>query len=101
MISQNIHLSSWDILYVGSRGSAVSTATGYDLNDRGIAVRVPVVSRIFSSPRRPDRFWGPPSPLQWVVAEFSPWGGGGGYSKWAGTLPHTTKMPIGKENLDL
>jgi hypothetical protein len=33
------------------------------LDDRGVGVRVPIGSRIFSSPRRPDRFWGPPSLL--------------------------------------
>jgi hypothetical protein len=46
-----------------SRDSLVGTATGYGLDDRGVAVRVPVGSRIFSSPRRPDRFWGPPNLL--------------------------------------
>jgi hypothetical protein len=46
-----------------SRDSVVGTATSYGLDDRGVAVRVPVGSRIFSSPRRPDRFWGPPSLL--------------------------------------
>jgi hypothetical protein len=41
-------------------------ATGYGLDVRGVGVRVLVgsrMSRIFSSPRRPDRFWGPPSLL--------------------------------------
>jgi hypothetical protein len=33
--------------------------TGYGLDDRGIGVQVPVGSRIFSSPRRPDQLWGP------------------------------------------
>jgi hypothetical protein len=46
-----------------SRDSSVGTATGYGLDDRGIGVGVPVGSRIFSSPRRPDRLWGPPSLL--------------------------------------
>jgi hypothetical protein len=32
--------------------------TGYGLDDRGVGVRVPVWSRILSSPRRPDRLWG-------------------------------------------
>jgi hypothetical protein len=32
-------------------------ATSYGLEDRGFGVRVPVGSRIFSSPRRPDRLW--------------------------------------------
>jgi hypothetical protein len=39
--------------------SVVGIATGYGLDDRGIGVRVPVVSRIFSSPRRPDRLLDP------------------------------------------
>jgi hypothetical protein len=46
-----------------SQDSAVGIATGYGLDDRGVGVRVPVESRIFSSPRRRDRLWGPPSLL--------------------------------------
>jgi hypothetical protein len=37
----------------------VGIAIGYGLNDREVGVRVPVESRIFSSPRRPHRLWGP------------------------------------------
>jgi hypothetical protein len=33
----------------------VSLATGYELDDGGVRVRVPVGSRIFSSPCHPDR----------------------------------------------
>jgi hypothetical protein len=44
-----------------SRDSSVGVATGYGLDDRGVVVRVKLESRIFSSPRRPDRNWGPPS----------------------------------------
>jgi hypothetical protein len=36
--------------------STVSTETGYGLDDRGVRVRVPVGSRIFSSPRLSHRF---------------------------------------------
>jgi hypothetical protein len=39
-----------------SRDSALGIATGYGMNDRGVGVRVPVGARIFSSPRRLDRF---------------------------------------------
>jgi hypothetical protein len=46
-----------------SYDSVVGIATGYGLDDRGIGVRVPVGARIFSSPCRPDRLWGPPSLL--------------------------------------
>jgi hypothetical protein len=43
--------------------SAVGTATGYGLDDRGVGVRVQVASRISSSPRRPDLLLGPPNLL--------------------------------------
>jgi hypothetical protein len=43
--------------------SVVGIATGYGLDDREVGDRVPVGSRIFSSPRRPDRLWVPPSIL--------------------------------------
>jgi hypothetical protein len=46
-----------------SRESVVGIATGYGLDDRGVGVRVPVFSRIFSSSRRPDRLWGQPNLL--------------------------------------
>jgi hypothetical protein len=38
-----------------SLDNAVGIATGYWLDDRRVGVRVPVESRISSSPRRPDR----------------------------------------------
>jgi hypothetical protein len=44
-----------------SRDSVVSIATGFGLDDRVFGIRVPVRSRIFSSPRRPDLLWGSPS----------------------------------------
>jgi hypothetical protein len=47
----------------GSRDSAVGIATGPGLDDHGIRVRVLVGGKIFSSPRCPDQFWGPPSLL--------------------------------------
>jgi hypothetical protein len=43
------------------RGAGI--ATDYGLDDQGVAVRVPVGSRIFSSPRHPDRLWGTPNLL--------------------------------------
>jgi hypothetical protein len=42
-----------------SRDSVVGIATSYWLGDRGVGVRVPARSNIFSSPERPDRLWGP------------------------------------------
>jgi hypothetical protein len=41
--------------------SAVGIATGYGLDDQGVGVQVPVGSRIFSSPSRPDWLWGLPN----------------------------------------
>jgi hypothetical protein len=46
-----------------SRDSAVGIATGYGMDDWEVGVRVPVGSSMFSSPRRPDRLWGPPNLL--------------------------------------
>jgi hypothetical protein len=51
----NRTLEGWD--------SSVGIATGYGLDNRGVGVRVPVGSRIFSSSRRPDQLWGPPNLL--------------------------------------
>jgi hypothetical protein len=46
-----------------SRDNVVGIATVYGLDDREVGVRVPVDSRIFSSPRRPDGLCDPPSLL--------------------------------------
>jgi hypothetical protein len=46
-----------------SRESAAGIAAGYGFEGRGVGVRVPVGARLFSSPRRPDRLWGPSSLL--------------------------------------
>jgi hypothetical protein len=47
----------------GNRHSSVCIATGYGLDDRGVGVRVPVESRIFSPQSSLDRLWGPPNLL--------------------------------------
>jgi hypothetical protein len=46
---------------IGSWDSVVGIATGYGLDDLGVGVGVPVGSRIFTFPFRPDRLWGPPN----------------------------------------
>jgi hypothetical protein len=46
-----------------SQDSSVDTATSYGLDDRGVGVQVPVGVRIFTSPDRPHRLWGPPNLL--------------------------------------
>jgi hypothetical protein len=57
---------------ISRRDSVVSIATIYGLDDREVGVRVPVGSRIFTSPNRPDRLRGPPNLLsngyRWVLS---------------------------------
>jgi hypothetical protein len=43
--------------------SVVGIVTGYGQDNQGVTVRVPVESRIFSSPWPSDRFWCPPNLL--------------------------------------
>jgi hypothetical protein len=54
--------------------SAVDIATGYGLHDRVVGVRVPEGAGFFSSPRRPDRLWGPPSLLPNGYRRLFLWG---------------------------
>jgi hypothetical protein len=57
------------------QGSAVGRETGYGLDDRGVGVRVPVVSRILTFPYRPDRLWfSIQPPIQWLPGALSPGG---------------------------
>jgi hypothetical protein len=49
--------------YNRSRDSVVGIATGYGLDNRGVGVRIPARTRIFTSPRCPHRLWGLPSLL--------------------------------------
>jgi hypothetical protein len=62
-LSYNFHIIGAFLIFIysilGSRDSAVGIVTGYGLDCRGVGVRVPVGSRILSSPRRPDQVWGP------------------------------------------
>jgi hypothetical protein len=45
----------------------------YELDNRGVGVRVPVGARIFTSPRRPHRLCGPPSFLfNWYSSGMEP-----------------------------
>jgi hypothetical protein len=70
ILSQLIPIHTSFLIFYGayiilsrSRDTSVGIATGYGLDDRGVGVRAPVGSRIFSSPRRPDRPWSPPNLL--------------------------------------
>jgi hypothetical protein len=55
------------------RDSTVGIATSYWLDDRGVRGRVPVESRIFTSPCHPDWLWGPPNLSDGYRGLF-PWG---------------------------
>jgi hypothetical protein len=56
-----VSLCIYTYIYIHSEREreTVGIATGYGPDDRGIGFRVPIGSRIFSSPRHPDRLWGP------------------------------------------
>jgi hypothetical protein len=61
-----------EYLYLLSFYRAVSIAISYGLDDREVGVRVPVESRIFFSPRRPDQLWGlTKSPIHKVPGALS------------------------------
>jgi hypothetical protein len=56
--------ASYSIFYLSQMVYGVlglyTIATSYGLDDRRVGLRVSEGSRIFSSPDRPDRLWGPP-----------------------------------------
>jgi hypothetical protein len=52
-----------------SRDSVVGIATAYRLDDRGVEVRVPVGSRIFTSP---PALRSTQPPIQWIPGALSP-----------------------------
>jgi hypothetical protein len=49
---------------------------------QGIGVRVPVGTRFFSSPRRPNRLWGPPTSYPMGTGGSFPWGKAAGAWSW-------------------
>jgi hypothetical protein len=57
-----------------SRDSAVSIATGYGLDDRGVRVRVPVELRIFFPPHHPWAFGAHPASYPMDTGALSPGG---------------------------
>jgi hypothetical protein len=65
---------SLNLIYKGSHDSVVDIATGYGLDVRGVRVRVPVGSRIFSSPSRPGQLRGPPNLLSHLYRGSFPGG---------------------------
>jgi hypothetical protein len=56
------YVFKWILYKKRNRDSVVAIATGHGMDNRGVAVRVPVGSRIFYS-RRPVWLWGPPGLL--------------------------------------
>jgi hypothetical protein len=65
LVASRVVLSSTELVSVLPMGSssAVGIATGYRLDDQEVTVRVPGWSRMFTSPYRNDRLWGPHSLL--------------------------------------
>jgi hypothetical protein len=67
----------WTLVHkksVAQRYSVVDIPTGYGLDDWEVGVRVPVGSRINTSPCRPDRLWGPHNLLYNGYRELFPGG---------------------------
>jgi hypothetical protein len=64
----------YTVIVISSRDGVVGIATSYELDDRGVGVRIPVGWRIFSSPNRPDRLWGPHNLLSSGYRGFFPRG---------------------------
>jgi hypothetical protein len=79
------------------RDSIVGIATSYGLDDRRVWVRALIWSRIFSSPRRPERFWGSPSLLANGYRRLFPRGKAAGAWSW----PIISNYFRGQENVDL
>jgi hypothetical protein len=67
-IKSNFNYSTSDLPYVYS---AVGTATGYRLDNRGVGGRVPLEAIFFSFPQRSDRFWAHPTSYPVDVGRWS------------------------------
>jgi hypothetical protein len=69
---------------IKSRDSVVGTETGYGRDDRGVGVRVPIGSRIFSFPCRPDRLW--VHPTSYLMGTGGSFPGGKAAEAWSWPL---------------
>jgi hypothetical protein len=52
-----------DVFFASFHCEGDKKRKGYGLDGRGVGFRFAVEAKFISSPRRPDRFWGPPCPL--------------------------------------
>jgi hypothetical protein len=54
----SFQMNDVQFLYMRNRCSSVGIAAGYGMDAQGVGFRIPVATRVFSSPRCPDRSWG-------------------------------------------
>jgi hypothetical protein len=78
---------------IDSLGSVVSIETGYRLDNWGVGIRIPVRSRILTSPA----LWPTQPPIQWVSGVVFSWVTAAG----AWRKPFNSNYCRGQENVDL